>query len=63
MGVCGRVWVCVRVLVCVGVGGSALASVDMLSHVLFVLLCLLVYSLTFSNFFIFLDVVLNTTSF
>jgi hypothetical protein len=45
VGVCGRVWACVHVLLCVGVGGSALASVGMLSQVLFVLLCLLVYSL------------------
>ncbi len=35
-----------------GVGGSALASVGMQSHVLFVLLCLLVYSLIdFLKFF------------
>jgi hypothetical protein len=48
LGVCGHVWACVgmcgRVWACVGVGGSALASVGMRSHVLFVLLCLLVYS-------------------
>ncbi len=45
VGVCRRVWACVRVLVCVGMCGSALTSMGMLSHVFFVLLCLLVYSL------------------
>ncbi len=45
VGVCGRVCVYCCVWACVGVGGSAIASVGMLSQVLFVLLCLLVYSL------------------